>query len=127
MTDIILLVIAATLAVAVGFFISAVFEIRKTASDAGNFFKTTDETLKTTTKELEETLRSVKELTDNLNVITKDARIFSTSLSDTAYNIKSISDQIEGSVSKVSALRVGLKTGYDVLLRHLVSRKGGSK
>jgi methyl-accepting chemotaxis protein len=127
MTDIILLAIAIILAVAVGFIIPVMLEFKRTSSQMGSFLKNTEESLNSSLKNLDEAMRSVKELADNVNDVTRNAKSFSSSLADTAHSVRSVGKQLEGSVSKVTALRVGLRTAFDVFVKHLITRKGGIK
>jgi hypothetical protein len=55
--------------------------------------------------------------------VTKKLKDFCT---DTGNTLRLLSHELEGSMSKVAALRVGLRTGFDVFVKHLLSRKGGS-
>jgi methyl-accepting chemotaxis protein len=121
MTDTIIVIIAILVAITVGFIIMALIELKRTSAQVKSFLKTTEET---TIKELNDAVRSIKELSDNLNDITRNARSFSASLSETAHSVKAVGKQLEGTVSKVTALRVGLRTAFGVAVKHLITKKG---
>lgn len=130
--DIILLLVAVIAAVGLGFLISTLLEIKRVVSQATSFLKTTEESLKntetafqTTLAEMDAAFKGVRDFTENANALARDARTFSASLADTGNNLRLLSHELEGSMSKVTALRVGLRTGFDVFVKHLLSRKGG--
>jgi len=124
MTDTILIIIAVLVAVAVGFLISTLIELRRTSIRMNSFLKTMEET---TIQEINDAVKSIKELSENLTSITDDARSFSSSLSVTAHSIQSVGKQLEGTVSKIAALRVGVRTALGVAVKHLFTKKGDNE
>lgn len=130
MTEIILLLTGFVLAVAVGFLISTLIELRRTAKEAAEFLRNTGESLKSTLQETEETLKSLRGITDDINAVTRDARTFSQAITEVAENIKGMSetaDELRSRVTKrASGIRAGIIAAVEVLVKNLLKR-GGSR
>jgi uncharacterized protein YoxC len=131
MLDIILLAIVVILAVAVGFIVSTLIELKKTAAQATMFLKSAEETLASTLEETTETLKSVRNITEDINTITSDTRALSSSLGKVADNVSGVTKTIDKVTSrttgKFSALRAGIAAGVSVITHALISRKRSDK
>lgn len=129
MTDILLIIISLVLAVAVGFLIPVLVEMKATAKELIKLFKTNEETLNQTLDELRETLKSVRGVADDINGITSDARTFSRSIADIGHHVEEIGKSLDVLTSKASArvsgLKVGALTALDVLIHNLAKRGDG--
>lgn len=115
--------------VMVGFLISLIIELKKTARALREWLKTTEELTRPTFEELQQSLKSIKNVSDDINTVTTDIKTFSVALKDTGQNIKTLSTLIEQVTSstliKVSGLRAGIRTALEVLLSNIFLKKGG--
>jgi predicted PurR-regulated permease PerM len=115
---------------AVGFLISVLIELRKTAKSLIDFLRNQEDLLNTTLSELQQTLKSLRDVSNDVNEIMVDAKSFSNAVSNIGDNIKHASNLIENTRSlafiKASGLRVGIKTAFTFLLKNLLSKKRGA-
>jgi uncharacterized protein YoxC len=128
--DIILLFIGLVLAVAVAFLIPTLLELRRAAAQTTTFLKSTGESLDTSLKEIDDTMKSLREITENINTVTQDARNFSSSLVHLADDVKSVGESVHNLTSRtsrsVSSIRAGIMAACEVLIRNLITRRGGN-
>lgn len=125
MTDIILIIIAVTLAVAVGFIISTLIEFKRTASRATIFLESTEESLNSALNEISETTKGIRDIVEDINSVTHEAKSITSSLNDFATSLKGVGEQIEGAMGKFAALKVGIGTAFEVFMKNLILRRGG--
>jgi uncharacterized protein YoxC len=123
--------IALAVVVLAGFIISLIIELKKTAYSLREFLTRGEESIKLTLEELQATLKSMRNISDDINDVTADIKIFSGSVRDVGKNINNLSNLIEDVASsatvKASGLKVGISTALGVLLNNLFSKKGGGK
>jgi len=114
--------------VMVGFLISLIIELKKTARALREWLKTTEELTRPTFEELQQSLKSVRDVSDDINTVTTDIKTFSGALKDTGQNIKTLSTLLEQVTSstliKASGLRAGIRTALEVLLSNIFLKKG---
>lgn len=130
MVDILLAVIIVILAVAVGFLISFLIELKRSANETIRFLKGNEEAFKSVMEELRDAMKAVREITENVSGVTEDARAFTSSIADVGRNLKSASELVGDLSTKaagsVSGIRVGVRTALEVLIKNLLKR-GGSQ
>lgn len=123
--------IALAVVVLAGFIISLIIELKKTAYSLREFLTTREESIKPTLEELQATLKSIRNISDDIDDVTSDIKIFSGSVRDVGKNINNLNNLIEDVASsatvKASGLKVGIRTALEVLLNNLFSKKGGGK
>jgi uncharacterized protein YoxC len=130
MVEILLAVIIVILVVAVGFLISSLIELRRSAKETIRFLKRNEEAFNAVLTELREVMKAAREITENISGFTEDARVFSSSIADVGRNLKSASELVGDLSTKaagsVSGIRVGVRTALEVLIKNLLKR-GGSQ
>lgn len=125
MTDIILIIIAVIVAVAVGFLISTLIEVKRTASRATIFLDSTGESLTSALDEISETTKGIRNIVEDINAVTHEAQSITSSLNDFANSLKGVGEQLEGSIGKLAALKVGICTAFESIMKNLIFRRGG--
>lgn len=127
MMEIAVLLAAVAFAVAVGFLVPTLLELRRAAKETSLFLKETRESLKTTLAETEESLKNLREITEAVNSVTRDARAFTSALYDAAENVRGLSGLAEELVSDVSArisgIKAGLGTALEVLIKNFFKKE----
>lgn len=116
--------------IVVCFLIYVLLELRKSARALTDFLRTTEDSLKPALEELQQTLKSMRKVTDDVNAVTEDVRLISGSARDIGQNLKKISvlfnEVSSDAIIKVSGLRVGIRTAFEVLIKNFLT-KGGTK
>ena len=120
--------------VATVFFILVLVELRKTMKALKEFLQMTENTLKPTLEEFQEYLKVTKHVTENVNTIAEDVKVFSGSVKEIGENVrgasrgmKFIGDLVEeqGSIAamKVSGLRAGIRAASQIVFENLLRKK----
>jgi uncharacterized protein YoxC len=129
MTETIIIALSIILALAVGFLIHTLIEVRKAAAELREFLNTTSESLDATLKEADTTLKSARAITDSVNEMAYEARNISHRLSDTAKGIGSVAHAVGGATTRTKlstvALGAGIKAAFDVLSKRIAQKKEG--
>lgn len=130
MVEILLAVIIFILAIAVGFLISFLIELKRSAHETMRVIRSNEESLSTALTELKEVMKSIREIAENISGVTEDARAFTRAISDVGQNLKGASELLEDLTTKaagsVSGIKVGVRTALEVLIKNLL-KKGGSQ
>jgi len=128
MNDILLGLIIVAVLVAIGFLISVLIELRKTARSLRDFLRTQEDSLNTTLDELQQILKSLRSISNGVNEVTTDAKSFSKAVSGIGNNIQHASnilgDKTLLALIKASGLKVGIRTALAFLLNNLSLKKG---
>jgi uncharacterized protein YoxC len=129
MPETIIIALSIILALAVGFLIHTLIEVRKAATELREFLSTKGESLDATLKEADTTFKSARAITDSINEMAYDAKNISHRLSDTAKSIGSVAHAVGGASTKTKlstiALGAGIKAAFDVLSSRMVQKKEG--
>lgn len=130
MIEILLIIISVILAVAVGFMIPVLIELKMTAKETTQFLKRNEAAFNEIVADLGDTLKSIRGVSDNIKGVTEDAKTFTGSVAGASEDLKGLTASLEElttqAAARVSGLRAGLITAVDVLLHNLL-RKGGDK
>ncbi|GAB4390142.1 MAG: hypothetical protein Kow0025_20160 [Thermodesulfovibrionales bacterium] len=130
MIEILLIIICVILAIAVGFMIPVLIELKMSAKETLRFLKRNEAAFSQTLSDLSDTLRSIRGVAEDIKGVTEDARTFTGSVAGVGQDLKALTGSLEElatqAAARVSGLRVGLITAMDVLLHNLI-RKGGGK
>lgn len=125
MTDIILIIIAVIIAVAVGFIISTLIELKRTAARATIFLESTGESLNSALNEISETTKGIRGIIEDISTVTHEAKSLTSSLDDFATSLKGVGEHLEGATGKLAAIKVGIMTAVDAFMKNLIFRRGG--
>ena len=121
-------VITIAVVILTGFLVALILELRKTIRSIDSLVKTTDQSLKPTLEELQQTLKNLNNISSDINEVTSDVKTLSNSLRDVGVSVKTAGTLIEHGISttaiKAMGLKTGVKTGFEVLLKNLLSKKG---
>jgi len=120
--------------VATVFFILVLIELRKTMKALKEFLQMTENTLKPTLEELQEYLKVAKDVTENVNTVAEDVRVFSGSVREIGENVRGVSrgmktlsdlvgEQSSTVAMKVSGLRAGIRAASQIVFENLLRKK----
>lgn len=112
---------------AIGFLIYAIMEIRRLVVTVNEFVKTTEERLSPVLLETELSLRSVRKITDDVGVVTENARDLSDAMKDVSLNVRALSAVVgsvgEGVSLRTAGVKAGVRTALGVLLNQMRERR----
>lgn len=113
--------------IAIGFLIYALMELKKISVNLKEFLKITEEKMLPVLSEAEQTLRSIKKVSDDIGVVSENAKALSDAAIDIVANLRIMSmlvkDLHEGLIVKISGLKAGFTEAYKVLIKQLVERR----
>ncbi len=128
MNEILVGILVLAVVITAAYLVSLIIELKKTLRSVDTLLKTTEQTLKPTLEELQQTLRNLNNISDNINEVTTDVKTLSGSVKNVGLTIQQVGGVIEDIVSSTTiralGLRTGIKTGIDVLIKNIFSRKG---
>ena len=123
-------VITGAIVILTGFLIALIVELKKTVRSIDNLVKTTDQSLKPISEELQQTLKKLNDISSDINEVTSDAKALSHTVRDIGISAKTAHTLIERGISttaiRAMGLKAGIKTGFAVLGKTLLSKKGES-
>ncbi|OPY76141.1 MAG: hypothetical protein A4E65_03274 [Syntrophorhabdus sp. PtaU1.Bin153] len=100
--------------------------LRRTMKKMDLFISSMESSLKPALDELTQALKGIKQISDNLVIVTDDARALSGSVRSTGENIRLASGYIESVVSSsafhVSGVKAGIMAGMNVLVKHFLGK-----
>ncbi len=130
MNNLFLGLIALAVLVLAGFIIYLIIDLKKTLSSLNRFMAKTEDTLQPMADELQMTLKSIRKITDDVGTVTEDVRRISGSLKDIGDDVQGISKVVREvateSVAGATALKAGLRAGFEYFMRN-VGSKGRSQ
>jgi uncharacterized protein YoxC len=111
-----------------GFLIALILELKKTIRSIDNLVKTTDQSLKPIFEELQQTLKKINNISSDINEVTSEAKTLSNTVRDVGISVKTagtfVGHSISTTANRAMGFRAGIKTGLQVLLKTLLSKKG---
>ncbi len=113
--------------IAIGFLIYALMELRKIGANLKEFLKITEERMLPVLSQAQETLHSIKKVSDDVGVVSENAKILSDAATDVVVNLKVMSmlvkDLREGLIIRTSGIKAGFREAYEVLIKQLKERR----
>lgn len=113
--------------VAIGFLIYALIELKKIGANLKEFLKITEERMLPVLSEAQQTLRSVRKVSDDIGVVSENAKTLSDAATDIVVNLRIMSmlvrDLREGIIVRTSGVMAGFKEAYEVLIKQLKERR----
>ncbi len=113
--------------IAIGFLIYALMELRKIGANLKEFVKITEERMLPVLSQAQETLHSIKKVSDDVGVVSENAKILSDAATDVVVNLKVMSmlvkDLREGLIIRTSGIKAGFREAYEVLIKQLKERR----
>jgi uncharacterized protein YoxC len=127
-------IITLSIVIATVFLILVLIELRTAIKALKEFLQMTESTLKPTIEEFQAYLRVAKHVTEDVNTISEDVKVFSGSLREIGENVRGVSRSMkfisalveaQGSIAaiKISGLRAGIRAASQVVLENLLRGK----
>lgn len=112
---------------AVVFIVYAAIELRKAAVSLSSFLKMAEVKMIPVLEEAEQSLKNIKKISDDVATVTTSVKNISFALSDTAENIRNLSNIVEdvrkGVSLRVLGLKAGMKTALNVLIQEISKKQ----
>jgi uncharacterized protein YoxC len=112
---------------AVVFIVYAAIELRKAAATLNSFLKMAEDKMAPVLEEAEQSLKNIKKISDDVATVTASVKTISFALSDTAQNIRNLSNIVEevrkGVSLRVLGLKTGIKTALNVLIQEISKKQ----
>ncbi len=122
-----------TLAVLVltGSIIYIILELRKTISSLGVTVESFEKTAIPTVEQLQVTFKSVRKISDDVGVVSEEAKGLSGSVREMGKNVKYASEEVSritaDSLAQISDVRAGIKAGLGYLISNLLTKRQQDK
>ncbi len=112
---------------AVVFIVYVAIELRKAAATLNSFLKMAEDKMAPVLEEAEQSLKNIKKISDDVATVTASVKTISFALSDTAQNIRNLSNIVEevrkGVSLRVLGLKTGIKTALNVLIQEISKKQ----
>ncbi len=116
--------------VAIGFLIYSLIELKKIGASLNGFLKNTEEKIEKmmpVLAEAERTLRSVRKVSDDVGMLSENAKNLTEAATDIVVNLRAMSllvgDLREGIVTRTSGVKAGFREAFGVLIKQLKERR----